>query len=67
MDDTPGASAISDMKVETKIEGDATPEQIEQLARLAAARCPAHQSLSNRVPYFNTVELNGQKIAEFND
>lgn len=67
MDDTPGASAILDMKVETKIEGDATPEEIEKLARLAAARCPAHQSLSNRVPYYNTVELNGQRIAEFED
>lgn len=67
LDDTPGASAITGMTVTTTIESDAAPEQIEQLARQAAARCPAHQSLTNRVPYTNTVELNGQQIATFED
>ena len=67
LDDTKGASAIREMRVTTRIEADATPEQIEKLAQLAAARCPAHQSLVNKVPYSNTVELNGRKIAEFRD
>jgi uncharacterized OsmC-like protein len=64
-DDAPGASTIREIKIMTRIEADATPEQVEQLAKLAAARCPAHQSLVNRLPYSNSVELNGQKIAEF--
>ncbi len=67
MDDTKGASTIKEMRVTTRVEGDATPEQVEKLARLAAARCPAHQSLVNKVPYLTMVELNGSKIAEFRD
>jgi uncharacterized OsmC-like protein len=65
MDDRPGAAAIKQMTVSTRIESDASPEEIAQLARLAALRCPAHQSLVNGVPYTNSVELNGEKIAEF--
>lgn len=67
MDDTKGASTIKEMRVTTRIEADARPELIEKLARLAGARCPAHQSLVNKVPYSTTVELNGEKIAEFRD
>jgi hypothetical protein len=65
MDDTPGKSALTQMRVVTRIQADAPPEKIEKLARLAAERCPAHQSFVMKVPYFNTVELNGKKIAEF--
>ena len=67
LDDSKGASAIKEMRVTARIEADATPEQIEKLARLAAARCPAHQSLVNKVPYTTAVELNGETIAEFRD
>ncbi|MFH1090925.1 MAG: OsmC family protein [Pseudomonadota bacterium] len=67
MDDTKGAAAVKEMKVTTRIEADASPEQIEKLARLAAARCPAHQTVVNKVPYVNIVELNGKKIAEFRE
>lgn len=67
LDDTKGASTIREMRVRARVEGDATPEQIEKLARLAAARCPAHQSLVNKVPYRTTVDLNGATIAEFSD
>ena len=67
MDDTKGAAAVKEMKVTTRIEADASPEQIEKLARQAAARCPAHQTMVNKVNYVNVVELNGEKIAEFSE
>lgn len=67
LNDEPGASKVTEMKVTTKIESDAPAEKIEQLARLAAARCPAHQSIVHPVPYSSTVELNGQRIAEFRE
>lgn len=63
LDNAPGASSVKEMKVKTQIESNATPEQIKELARLAAARCPAHQSIVNKVPYSSTVELNGQQIS----
>ena len=65
MDDRPGASAIKELRVTTSIEGDASPGRIAELARLASLRCPAHQSLSNGVPYRNSVELNGDTVADF--
>lgn len=67
LNDAPGASTVTGITVTSQIESDATPEQIETLARHAAARCPAHQSLVNHVAYRNTVELNGTTIAEFSD
>lgn len=59
--------ALTGMQFTARIESDAAPEEIEKLARQAAARCPAHQSLTTRVPYTNKVVLNGKKIAEFHD
>lgn len=67
LDDAPGASAVREMRVKTQITSTAPAEKIEQLARLAAARCPAHQSIVNKVPYASTVELNGHTIAEFRE
>jgi hypothetical protein len=67
MDDTKGEARVKEMKVTTTIEGDASPEQIEELARLAVRRCPAHQTILNPTPYVNVVVLNGNKIAEFRD
>lgn len=67
LDDRPGASTMKEVRVKTMIESDAPPETIEKLARLAAARCPAHQSLVNKVPYRSVVELNGKQIAAFTD
>jgi len=58
-------TALSGMKVVAHIESDATAGEIERLARQAAKRCPAHQSLTERVPYTNKVVLNGKEIAEF--
>lgn len=67
LDDTRGASTMKELRVKTMIESDASPQMIEKLAKLAAARCPAHQSLVNKVPYRSVVEHNGSKIAEFTD
>lgn len=65
LDDRPGAAAIKELSVVTEIEGDVPAEQIAELARLAAQRCPAHQSLTNGIPYRNSVELNGQQVTSF--
>jgi len=59
--------ALRDVVVTTKIESDASPELIEKLARVAATRCPAHQSLARPIKIKNVVELNGKQIAEFSD
>lgn len=65
LDDRPGASAITGLKITTEIAGDASPELVEQLARQASQRCPAHQSLAKGIPVQNHVHLNGQAIADF--
>lgn len=65
LDDRPGAAAIRELRVTTEIDSDASAEQITELARLASLRCPAHQSLSNGIPYRNAVELNGDPVGEF--
>ena len=57
--------ALKDVVVTAKIEGDAAAKDIEQLAKLAAERCPAHQSLIRAIRIKNVVELNGEKVAEF--
>jgi len=59
--------SLQDVKVTAKIESDASPEDIAKLARVAATRCPAHQSLRVPVGITNIVELNGKRIAEFSD
>ena len=59
--------ALRDLFVKTKIHSSASPKDIERLARVAAHRCPAHQSLRLPVQIKNVVELNGSKIAEFDD
>ena len=59
--------ALTGMQFTAKIESDADPDEIEKLSKQAASRCPAHQSLTTRVPYTNRVILNGKKIAEFSD
>jgi uncharacterized OsmC-like protein len=67
MDDTKGKAAVPEIKVTTRIESDASPEEIEKLCRIVAWRCPAHQTVNRKVPYLNVVELNGTKIAEFGE
>lgn len=57
--------ALKDVTVTVRIWSDASPEDIERLARVAAERCPAHQSLEKPVKVKNVVELNGKQIAEF--
>ena len=59
--------ALREVKVTARIESDAPPEEIEKLARVAALRCPAPQSLRMPVNITNIVELNGERIAEFSD
>ena len=65
MDDRPGAAAIKSLAITTTIESDAPKEAIEQLARHASMRCPAHQSLSNGIPVTNTIMHNGETLASF--
>ena len=59
--------ALKDIVVTTRIDSDAPPEDIEKLARLAAKRCPAHQSLVRPLEVKNVIELNGKNIAEFSE
>lgn len=65
IDKTPGAAAITGMKMTTKITGTASAEEVNELAKLAASRCPAHQSLTGQVPYENEVHLNGSHVGGF--
>jgi len=59
--------ALQDLTVRTRIESDASPQKIIELARIAATRCPAHQSLRVPISITNVVELNGERITEFSD
>lgn len=59
--------SVSEMIITTRIESDATPDQIDKLVRMVVWRCPAHQAIANEVNHLNIVELNGEKIAEYRE
>jgi uncharacterized OsmC-like protein len=67
LNDAKGAATVPEMKITTRIEGDASPEEIDKLGRIVAWRCPAHQTIANKVRHLNIMELNGKKVSEFSE
>jgi uncharacterized OsmC-like protein len=53
--------AFTDMIFEVRLEGAATQEQVETLARDASARCFVENTLGKAIPIMTEVYMNGKK------